>query len=263
MAMEVPNINPLTPLQTYYNIKANHKKFAQKTFIPSSFQNLKQKEDKRHNVVTSYERLAFLYPAQYIDKYVNYRVVDNALKTNPNITKILKKHKIEPKISMKNIDGSAKAHMFTTYLYSKEIAKIIRLDEKKSKILFQAALIHDIGKALIPEEIVQKPKRLTKKERKIIDLHSELGYEIIKTTNVPKEVAELIKSHHDNKDIQKDNILSLILSVADVFSALKEKRVYKPAMQDSEAFEIMKVSSKLSPVFIHILSGCQANKDNF
>ncbi len=258
--MNIANVRPL-PSTYYYHIKANQERLAKNPLFLSPLRNLKQREDKRQYDISLNYRLGSFYLVRFIDKYVNPKVIDNAIKTNPNIKKILKNNGLPVKISEKNIDNNAKAHMFATYLYAKDIAKAVNLSENNSLILYQAALLHDIGKALIPEEIVQKPGKLTNDERKIIDLHSQLGYEIIKTTKIPVEVAELIKKHHYNKDAVKENdICCLILSVADVFSALKEKRAYKPAMQDKEAIDIMYGMPKLSSVFVHILRGNTENR---
>ncbi len=262
MALKVKNMNPIASLQSYYFIKANRKKFASKPYTHSPIKGIKEVEDNRHNLKSSEERFLVYYPAQYIDEYVNPKVIRNALETNPKITQILKEHGITPQISNKNIDKQAKEHMFTTYLYARDIAKKINLDDKKIKPLCQAALLHDIGKALIPEEIIQKTSKLTPQERKIIDLHSEIGYEILKTTDIPKEVSELVRGHHKGKDERKDNILSMILSVADVFSALKETRPYRPAMVDKEAFDNMVATPKLSLVFTYILRGCRSKQPN-
>lgn len=255
--MKIPNINTLTSLPSYSYIKANQnsKRFANTTCSFSAVKTLPPSVDKYDDAVTSVESVCQFYPSRYIDKYVSHKVIKNAIKTNPNITKILNEHGLTPRISNKNINEKAKMHMFNTYICAKKIGRVIKLDDKKAQNLYQAALLHDIGKALIPERIVQKPGKLTPEERKIIDLHSKLGYEILKTTDVPKEVAELVRGHHDPRNKKTDNIYSLILSVCDVYSALKEKRAYKPAMQDKEAFEIMSSSDKLSQVFVHILKG--------
>ena len=259
--MKILSINPLTSLPTnFIKINQQQKRFANTTCPFSSAKKIKQKDNNNNSIVTSIESVSSFYPSRYIDKYISYKVIKNAVKTNPNITKILNEHGLTPRISRKNIDEKAKMHMFSAYMYAKDIAKTIKMKPEKANILYQAALLHDIGKALIPERIVQKPGELTKEEREIINLHAELGYEILKTTDVPEEVAKLVKAHHESRDNKLKDITSMILSVVDVFSALKEKRVYKPAMKDKEAFEIMASSEKLSPIFVHVLRGSQHKK---
>ena len=189
---------------------------------------------------------------KYIDNYVNEKVIANAINKNPEITRILKLYKIKPIISQTNINQSAKDHMFATYKYAKEIVEEleannkfkvpenrIKLNDKEKTTLYQAALLHDIGKALIPEKIVQKPGRLTLRERDIMGIHARLGYEILKTTNVSEDVMHVIRTHHLPVIEKENDIVSQILSVADVYSALTEKRPYRDAMNNDKAFGIM------------------------
>ena len=257
--MIISTISPITSLSSFYK-NANQSGFANISCAFSSAKKAKKSDIQVNGTVPKFERDSYYNQLLYIDKYVNPKVVKKAIKKNPNITKILNEHGLTPRISKKNINEQAKMHMFATYLYAKDVAESIKLDEKKSETLCNAALLHDIGKSLIPKEIVQKPSKLTPDERKIIDLHSELGYEILKTTDVPIEVAKLVKDHHESKENKRNDKISLILSVVDVFSALKEKRVYKPAMQDKEAFDIMKESEKLSQFFVYVLKGCRNKK---
>ena len=85
--------------------------------------------------------------------------------------------------------------------------------------LQQAAMLHDFGKVLIPDKILNKNGKLTDKEKEIMKLHSELGYELLKEQGV--------------------NISSQILATADKYSALREKRSYKDAMTRDEALAVI------------------------
>ena len=59
-------------------------------------------------------------------------------------------------------------------------------------------MLHDLGKVLIPSKILNKPAKLNFKERKIMNIHSTLGYELLKTQHLPTETLSLIKYHHQN-----------------------------------------------------------------
>lgn len=239
-------------------LNVNIPKFSFKALIAGSNNEAKLKREsihvlhKRNNGVLplrnnqTISSFHALYPVQYIETYVNPTVVQKAVDTNPNISKILAEYGLEPQISLENINSNAKNHLFSTYMYSKDIAKLMQLDKKSSLILFQAALLHDIGKALIPEEIIQKPGKLTPYERKIVDLHAQLGYEILKTTDVPKEVAEAVRTHHTPITEKPDDRISQILSVADVYSALREERAYKPVLDHDKTCSIMTESKELA-----------------
>lgn len=122
----------------------------------------------------------------------------------------------------------------------------------KSKVnlvnLQQAAMLHDYGKILIPDKILNKKGDLTPNERRIVEFHSELGYELLKSMNVNKEVLELIKYHHQTPsgkgypEIKKDfeySIESQMLRAADEYSALTEQRSYKPALTRNVALSMI------------------------
>ena len=122
----------------------------------------------------------------------------------------------------------------------------------KSKVdinaLKEAAYLHDIGKILIPSEILNKNGKLNDAETKIMHKHSELGYEILKNTNLSKKTLHLIRNHHQNakrsgypfvnNDFRADLDLQ-ILTMADKYSALTEKRVYKDSMTPEQALTII------------------------
>lgn len=214
------------------------------------------KQSKNNPAVSSplVENQPVKNPLKFIDKYVNKEVVQHALETNPNIKAFLEYRKIPVVISEKNIDSSLKRHLFTTYLYAIEIAKQSKLDPETTKKIAKAALVHDIGKALIPESLIQKPGKLTPAEKEIVKLHTILGTEILKTTDIDPEIADAIGNHHTHTKHSKSNVISRVLAVADVYSALKEQRPYKEPMTDDKAFELMFNMPRLSQKYVKDLA---------
>lgn len=114
--------------------------------------------------------------------------------------------------------------------------------------LQQAAMLHDYGKVLIPKEILNKKGALTPQEKKIMELHSEFGYELLKQQGVNERVLTLIKYHHQKPDGSgypqinpnfEYSISMQILEAADMYSALTEERVYHKAFTKAEALEII------------------------
>jgi len=105
-------------------------------------------------------------------------------------------------------------------------------DEQMYLYLTQAALLHDIGKCFIPSEILNKRGKLTPKERSIIELHNQLSYEILKTTDLNSHVAQLAYEHHDYNKNLKRNHENQALTISDVYCALKEHRPYKKPLSD-------------------------------
>ena len=135
--------------------------------------------------------------------------------------------------------------------YSKILALHYGLDEKKAEMLKQASPMHDIGKVAIPDSILNKPGRFNDEERKIMDTHAQIGYEMLKMSDRPllKMAATIAYEHHEKyngkgypnqlkgEDI---NIYGRITALADVFDALGSSRVYKEAWDDEKIFKMFK-----------------------
>ena len=143
-------------------------------------------------------------------------------------------------------------HLTTTRILVAKIYSALPAEIKKEvniSNLQQAAMLHDYGKVLIPKEILNKKGALTPEEKKIMELHSEFGYELLKQQGVNEEVLNLIKYHHQKPDGNgypliddnfEYNISSQILKIADMYSALVEERPYHRACTKEEALDIIK-----------------------
>ncbi|MGB3480024.1 MAG: HD domain-containing phosphohydrolase, partial [bacterium] len=135
------------------------------------------------------------------------------------------------------------------------IAKEMDLTDEQTKGIKMAALIHDLGKIQVPEEILNKPKRLSDREMKIVQTHPGAGYEILRTIQFPWLITQIVHQHHERingsgypKGITgKDTLLeSKILAVADVVEAMTSHRPYRPAPGLEKALEeIMQNKGKL------------------
>jgi putative nucleotidyltransferase with HDIG domain len=109
-----------------------------------------------------------------------------------------------------------------------------------------AGSIHDIGKILIPKEILTNQDRLTDLEFDEIKKHPEAGYEILKTIEFPWPVGQIVLQHHERVDgsgyplgLSRENILleARILGVADVVEAMTSPRIYRAAHSINEALD--------------------------
>lgn len=147
-------------------------------------------------------------------------------------------------------------HLTTTRVIAAKIYSALPPELKKEvnlSDLQQAAMLHDYGKVLIPKEILNKKGALTPEEKKIMELHSEFGYELLKGQGVNERVLNLIKYHHQKPDgsgypaIDNDfehNISAEILEAADMFSALTEERAYHKPCSKEEALDIISKETK-------------------
>lgn len=184
-------------------------------------------------------------PEKFVTKYVNKEFLQKAAENNPRIKQMLTEHNLDVKIEPQNVTNIVKNHLVPTMVYAKEImdksGEYFTPDDYEK--MAQAALLHDIGKSLIPSEILNKKETLTKEEREIIKMHSELGYELLKSSNLSPKVLKMVKNHHDYGQPHVKDSMTQILTVADIYSALKENRSYKKAMSNEEAFSILDKNS--------------------
>ncbi|MBD5138029.1 MAG: HD domain-containing protein [Ruminococcus sp.] len=130
--------------------------------------------------------------------------------------------------------------------YVRVMALNTGFDEEKCTEIALAAMMHDIGKLLIPPEILEKPGRLTDEEFSVIKTHVTLGEELLK--NSPGEVMSMARRialyHHERWDGkgylgyagEKIDYISRFVSVADVFDALVSKRSYKDGWPPEKAY---------------------------
>jgi HD-GYP domain-containing protein (c-di-GMP phosphodiesterase class II) len=135
--------------------------------------------------------------------------------------------------------------------YSQLLALYYGLDKNEAEMLKQASPMHDIGKVAIPDAILNKPGRFDEDERKIMNTHAVLGYEMLKHSNraLLKMAAIVANEHHEKWDgsgyprgISGENIhiYGRITALADVFDALGSDRVYKQAWDDEKIFNLFK-----------------------
>ena len=184
-------------------------------------------------------------------KYLNEKSISEMIKVNSEITKVLSKFKVSININMNILSNLVQNHLPHTKNIALGIANYIpkKFQSKiNRKALTKATYLHDIAKVIMPENIINKPGVLTEDERKIMSKHADLSYEMLKTTDLDIETLNLIKNHHSHSpkttnpienENHIDNINLQILSMADIYSALREKRCYKDALSKEKALEII------------------------
>jgi response regulator RpfG family c-di-GMP phosphodiesterase len=135
--------------------------------------------------------------------------------------------------------------------YSKVLALYYGLSEEEAEMLKQASPMHDIGKVAIPDAVLNKPGRFDEEERRIMDTHAALGYEMLKHSNrtLLQMAATVAYEHHEKWDGsgyprglrgEEIHIYGRITALADVFDALGSDRVYKQAWDDERIFTLFK-----------------------
>lgn len=142
-------------------------------------------------------------------------------------------------------------HVTRVAEYSYLLATLYGMNEEEANLLKQASPMHDIGKVGIPDDILNKPGKLTTHEFEIMKTHAALGYEMLKSSEreILKTSAIVAYTHHEKWDgsgyprgLQGDDIPihGRITAIADVFDALGHDRVYKKAWPLEQILELFR-----------------------
>jgi HD-GYP domain-containing protein (c-di-GMP phosphodiesterase class II) len=130
------------------------------------------------------------------------------------------------------------------------------LESEAQKWLRITGMVHDSGKIGIPSDILSKPKRLTLQEYELVKVHPQLGFEILKTIEFPRAVAQIVLQHHERLDgsgypsaLRGVDILpeANIIAVADVVESMASHRPYRPALGIGVALD--EISTKAGTLY--------------
>ncbi len=132
---------------------------------------------------------------------------------------------------------------------ARELARLAGMSKKEIRMMEIAGYLHDIGKLRVPNEILEKPGKLTKEEFNIIKEHPYYTRLILMDVDGFEQIANWAGYHHEKLDgsgypfhWEADNLDqgSRIMAVADIFSAITEVRPYRAGMKRDQALRIMK-----------------------
>ena len=128
-------------------------------------------------------------------------------------------------------------------------AKHLAFDREIIEQLALGAFLHDIGKVLVPPEILHKPGKLTPQEYEVMKSHVDLGMEVLKESpNLPELVIEIVQQHHERLDgkgypkqltEQQISQVGRMIAIVDSYDAMTAERVYKAGMHPIKAFKIL------------------------
>jgi putative nucleotidyltransferase with HDIG domain len=122
--------------------------------------------------------------------------------------------------------------------YSKAIGRKLEFSSAEIELVELSAKVHDIGKIRIPDSILLKPGRLTDEERRVMETHPRLGFEILSQFSVYAKVLDLVLSHHERYDGRgypnstvgrRLLLIAQVIPVADSLDAMTTARAYRGA----------------------------------
>ncbi len=153
---------------------------------------------------------------------------------------------------LRDIDEYTYTHSINTAFYVMLIAKWLDFQEKDIKRAIQCGLLHDVGKLLVPAELLNKNGTLTESEFSLMKKHTLFGYELLDNSgNIDKIVKQAALLHHERADgsgyplsVKANQVgtYARIVAVADVFDAMTSDRIYKKRVTPFEAFRMFKTS---------------------
>lgn len=164
-------------------------------------------------------------------------------------------------------DSETAGHSQRVCHYSLEIARAMAWSDKQLSSLARGAYLHDIGKLGIPDAILLKPGPLTADERRIMQLHVQIGFDLVRDIPFLTDAAEIVLMHHERYDgggyprgLKGDGILlsARIFAVADTLDAITSDRPYRRASSFKSARETIRSLSgiqfdpQVADVFLNI-----------
>lgn len=166
-----------------------------------------------------------------------------------------------------HVDPETLAHSARVATLSAALGEWLGLSREMARTLYIGGLLHDLGKGVIPAEVLRKPGKLLPEERRQVEVHPAAG-EALMHHVVPEaapEVVDIVRHHHERLDgsgypdgLRGEDVSPAvrIVAVADVYDALISHRPYRPAMRREEALRILEeeaFAGRLDPAVVAAL----------
>jgi putative nucleotidyltransferase with HDIG domain len=150
--------------------------------------------------------------------------------------------------SLEKKDSVTREHVARTAVLAMNVGNDLGLSADQLHLLGLGALLHDIGKLSIPDEILQKPSGLTDDEFSIMKSHTEFGEMLVRRSASLHAIAPIVRGHHERVDgrgypdrLVGDQIplLARIVSACDAYDAMANTRQYRTGMEQAKVIAIL------------------------
>ena len=137
--------------------------------------------------------------------------------------------------------------------YATALGRQLDLDQADLEALNRGAFLHDVGKIAIPDRVLLKRGKLTRKEYDLMKRHPAIGDDLCRTVRSFEAVRPIVRHHHERLDgrgypdgLSGDRIplLAQIVSIVDVFDALTSHRPYRKALPTATAYQMMRDNAR-------------------
>ena len=141
------------------------------------------------------------------------------------------------------------AHGVNVALICKKIGKWLKLTEEEQETLVYAGFLYDVGKFMLPQDIIWKPGKLNDMEFDLIKTHAFYGYHLLSKFNLDQRILNATLMHHERCDgsgypqkLKGDEIdkFARIVAIADVYEAMTSARSYRQPMNIYKVVEILR-----------------------
>lgn len=167
-----------------------------------------------------------------------------------NITKLTMRNKgvLCSVAKLRSHDDYTFQHSMNVGIYAASLAAHLGLEKPEIERIASAGVLHDVGKMLVPAEVLNKPGKLNDEEFLVMKKHVEYGYDFLKKQGLPDDMLRLAYEHHERYDGSgyprglKDSEMSLagkIGAVVDIYDAITSDRCYHKGMEPPSALKLM------------------------
>ncbi|MBU4478067.1 MAG: HD-GYP domain-containing protein, partial [Candidatus Omnitrophica bacterium] len=142
-------------------------------------------------------------------------------------------------VTLEERDSYTREHSLNVLRYSAMVAKVMGLAENEIALIGNAAILHDLGKIVISDQILCKKDKLTEDEYALIKKHPLIAVRILKKSNYMKRELQIILYHHERYDGKgypvglkgkKIPLGARIIAVCDSYDAMRSARPYREAL---------------------------------
>jgi putative nucleotidyltransferase with HDIG domain len=158
-------------------------------------------------------------------------------------------------------DAMTARHSAAVARYSREVARMLGLSEREQELIHTAALLHDIGKFILPDSVLFADRKLTNEEWELIKLHPEQGAKLVERIEGYGPVAEIVMHHHERfagggypTGIAEESIPlgSRIIAAADTYDVMTSRDSYRrPVSSEAALAELRRVAgTQLDPLIV-------------
>jgi putative nucleotidyltransferase with HDIG domain len=159
-------------------------------------------------------------------------------------------------------------HVQRTAILADKLAQKLLLSDQQREKLKTGALLHDIGKLMLPHAILNKPGKLDQDEKEIVRSHPKIGANLLVEAGYEKEIVELVKYHHEwwngsgyPEGLAGDDIpiLAQVVAITSSFDIMTTERIYDSLLTPAEALAELKdysglqFSSELVKIFSELI----------